>query len=173
MTATVMTGVAGVDASKARLDVSVDGGEVRSFGNGGSAILELAQWLETRPVALVMGEPAWGCEKPLVQGLRQAGFPVCLAHPNKVRAFAKAGGRRAKTVRLGAQTLSQYGRVFAQGRESPAGPEPEREEVQALRRRGRQLVDQQDARAQPPEPGLEPANRGLCATAHRLAGRGD
>ena len=110
MTATVMTGVAGVDASKARLDVSVDGGEVRSFGNGGRRHLGVGAMAGNPAGGPGDGRTRLGLRKNLwFRACAEPVFPVCLAHPNKVRAFAKAGGRRAKTVRLGAQTLSQYG----------------------------------------------------------------
>ena len=75
-----------------------------------------------------------------MHSLRGAGVPIHLAHPNKVRAFAHAGGRMAKTDRLDAQVLSRYGEVFASAGSSQ--PEPQREELQALLRRRRQLVDQ-------------------------------
>ena len=100
----------------------------------------MLEWLAAQTVTLVVCEPTGGYEEPLVRGLRQRGLPVHLAHPNKVRAFAHASGRIAKTDRLDAQVLSRYGEVFASA-ETPR-PEPEREELQALLRRRRQLVDQ-------------------------------
>ncbi len=103
------------------------------------------EWLADQAVELVVCEPTGGYEEPLVRGLRQAGVPVHMAHPNKVRAFAHASGRMAKTDRLDAQVLCHYGEVFASA-ETPegaaSGEEPEREELRALLRRRRQLVDQ-------------------------------
>ena len=46
---------------------------------------------------------------------------------------------------MDAQALADYGRVFLQDQAGPSGPEggePEREELQALLRRRRQLTDQ-------------------------------
>lgn len=100
----------------------------------------MLEWLASQSDALVVCEPTGGYEEPLVRGLRQERIPVHLAHPNKVRAFAHASGRMAKTDRLDAQTLSRYGEVFASAGNSQ--PEPEWEELQALLRRRRQLVDQ-------------------------------
>ena len=103
------------------------------------------EWLAAQAVELVVCEPTGGYEEPMVRGLRQGGIPVHMAHPNKVRAFARASGRMAKTDRLDAQVLSRYGEVFASA-ETPegaaSGEEPEREELRALLRRRRQLVDQ-------------------------------
>ena len=73
---------------------------------------------------------------------RCAWFIPTLVHPNKVRAFAQASGRLAKTDRIDAQALSHYGQVFASAEVSQPEQEPEREEVQALLRRRQQLVEQ-------------------------------
>ena len=132
--------VAGIDVGKSRLDASVGGGVVQPFANDGEGIAAALEWLAGRGVGLVVCEPTGGYEKPLVRSLRDAGIPVHLAHPNKVRAFAQASGRLAKTDRIDAQVLASYGQVF--GSQEVSQPEPEREEVQALLRRRRQLVDQ-------------------------------
>ena len=132
--------VVGIDVAKTRLDASAGGGEVHSFPNDEGGIAAMLEWLAARSVALAVCEPTGGYEGPLVRGLRQGGIPVHLAHPNKVRAFAHASGRMAKTDRLDAQTLSRYGEVFASA--DTSRPEPEREELQALLRRRRQLIDQ-------------------------------
>ena len=137
--------VVGVDVGKARLDACAGNGEERSFDNNDQGIDALAGWLAALGAALVVCEPTGGYEKPLIWRLRQEGFPVRLAHPNRVRAFARASGREAKTDRLDAQALADYGRVFLQDQAGPSGPEggePEREELQALLRRRRQLTDQ-------------------------------
>lgn len=132
--------VVGIDVAKTRLDASAGGGEVRSFANDAGGISAMLEWLAAQTVALVVCEPTGGYQEPLVRGLRQGGIPVHLAHPNKVRAFAHASGRMAKTDRLDAQVLSHYGEVFASAQVPQ--PEPEREELQALLRRRRQLVNQ-------------------------------
>ncbi len=132
--------VVGIDVAKTRLDASAGAGEVHSFANDAEGIAALMEWLAAQAVALVVCETTGGYEEPMVRGLRQGGVPVHLAHPNKVRAFARASGRMAKTDRLDAQVLSRYGEVFASAGASE--PEPEREELQALLRRRRQLVDQ-------------------------------
>ena len=83
--------------------------------------------------------PAW-CGACLVRGLGECGVPVHLAHPNRVRAFAPASGKPAKTDRLDAQILSRYGQVFAL--EGDPQREPEAATLPALLRRRRQLIDQ-------------------------------
>ena len=140
MTPTTTGVVVGIDVGKTRLDASVDGGVVRSFTNDDVGIGELVQWLAAQRAGLAVCEPTGGYEGLLVDQLRRAGFPVHLAHPVKVRAFAQASGRLAKTDRIDAQALAHYGQVFAVS-EDPE-PEPERAEVPALLRRRRQLVNQ-------------------------------
>ena len=139
-TSPILGVVVGIDVGKTRLDVSAGGGQVQTFVNDREGLAALLEWLGGQQVGLVVCEPTGGYEEPLVQSLRRAGSPVHLAHPNKVRAFAHASGRMAKTDRLDAQVLSHYGEVFASAEVSQ--PEPEREELQALLRRRRQLVDQ-------------------------------
>ena len=136
--------VVGIDVAKTRLDASAGGAQVHSFPNDAQGIPRLLAWLAGQAVDLVVCEPTGGYEEPLVQSLHQAGVPVHLAHPNKVRAFAQASGRMAKTDRLDAQVLSRYGEVFAsaQGPNPEAQPEPQQQELQALLRRRRQLVNQ-------------------------------
>ena len=60
-----------------------------------------------------------------------------MANPGRVRAFARACGYEAKTDPLDAQVLSRYGPVLPES-ETP-GTGPEREELQDLLRRRRQL----------------------------------
>lgn len=132
--------VAGIDVGKSRLDASAGGGETHAFTNDEPGIAAMLEWLAGQGVGLVVREPTGGYEEPLARSLRQARIPAHPAHPNKVRAFARASGRLAKTVRLDAQTLSGYGQVF--DCQEVSQPEPEREELQALLRRRRRLADQ-------------------------------
>ena len=141
-TGTSYESVVGIDVSKTRLDASAGGAEVRSFASDAEGIAAIAEWLEAQAADLVVCEPTGGYEEPLVRSLRRAGIAVHLAHSSKVRAFAQASGRLAKTGRIDAQVLSRYGQVFASAEVSQPEEEPEREEVQALLRRRRQLVDQ-------------------------------
>ena len=113
MSTTMTNVVVGIDVGKTGLDASADGGAVRSFSNNDAGISDLVAWVMSQGPALVVCEPTGGYEVPLVQGLRRSGVRVELAHPVKVRAFAQASGRQAKTDRIDAQALSHYGRVFA------------------------------------------------------------
>ena len=71
-------------------------------------------------------EPTGGYERPLISQLEEAGFRIHLAHPNKVRSFARACGYEAKTDGLDAQVLSRFGQVFALADAPQSKPDPER-----------------------------------------------
>ena len=87
-------------------------------------------------------EATGGYERLLVSRLRAAGITVQVAHPLRVRAFARACGYEAKTDALDARVLARYGQVFPVSDPSPSKSEEEREALQQLLRRRRQLVDQ-------------------------------
>ena len=107
-------------------------------------IAALAQWLGEQNVSVAVCEPTGGYERLLISQLEEAGFRIHLAHPNKVRSFARACGHEAKNG-LDAQVLSRFGQVFALADAPQSKPDPERAELQDLLRRRRQLVDQRVA----------------------------
>ncbi len=135
-----MAVVAGVDVGKASLDVSVSEGPVLRFDNTTKGITKLLRHLAKQEATLAVCEPTGGYERLLVSRLRKAEVGVRVANPSRVRAFARACGYEAKTDPLDAQVLSRYGQVLPAS-ETP-GTEPEREELQDLLRRRRQLVEQ-------------------------------
>ena len=131
---------AGIDVGKRELDVSVDGDRARRFANTAAGVAELVGWLGSQGPLLAVCEATGGYEGLVVQALRQVGVPVHIAHPNQVRAFARACGYQAKTDGLDAMVLSRYGQVF-----QPAptlAQEADRGQLQDLLRRREQLVGQ-------------------------------
>ncbi len=137
-----MVVVAGVDVGKADLDVSVAEGPVVRFNNTAVGLTRLLKHLRALDVTMAVCESTGGYERLLVDRLRKTEIAMYVAHPNRVRAFARACGYEAKTDPRDAQVLSRYGQVFPDA-ESPARElEPEREELQDLLRRRRQLVEQ-------------------------------
>ena len=71
--------------------------------------------------------------------MQRTGVSVHVAHPNRVRSFARAAGHHAKTDALDARMLARYGAVFPMPRR--LGKEVDREVVQDLLRRRKQLGD--------------------------------
>ena len=135
-----MVVVAGIDVSKAILDVSVSEGDVRSFKNTGKGITSLLKYVAQQSVTKVVCESTGGYERLVVNRLRESGLAVQVAHPLRVRAFARACGYEAKTDPLDAQVLSRYGLVFSES-DTPES-EPDREELKGVLNRRRQLVEQ-------------------------------
>ena len=135
-----MAVVAGIDVSKATLDVSICEGDVHSFKNTSAGITSLLKSMERQGVAKAVCESTGGYERLLVNRLRGSEIAVQLAHPLRVRAFARACGYEAKTDPLDAQILSRYGVVFSESKSLE--PEPDREELRQLLTRRRQLIEQ-------------------------------
>jgi transposase len=103
----------GVDVSKKRLDAAVlPQGE--SFGgeNNQAGIDDLVKRLKEARPNLVVLEASGGLEMSLAGALTEAGVPVVVVNPRQVRDFARAIGKLAKTDRIDAFVLAQFGRAI-------------------------------------------------------------
>lgn len=99
----------GIDVSKERLDVHVHpAGTVLSLSRNGAGIEELTGALAAVAPQLVAVEATGGFETVVVAALAAAGLPVVVVNPARVRAFATALGRRAKTDPIDAQVIAQF-----------------------------------------------------------------
>lgn len=131
--------VVGIDVAKRHVDIGVHGtGLVRRFANDGTGLGSALDWLSEFEVALVVME-ATGRLHALAQRMAvAAGLPVAVVNPGWVRNFARAKGRLAKTDKIDALGIAEYGAVM-----KPA-PRQERdathEAVAELVLRRRQLV---------------------------------
>ena len=86
---------------------------------------------------LIVVEATGGYEEALVLALFEAGLPVALVSPQRVRQYARAKGRLAKTDLLDAQLLAEYGKAL-----QPrlfVGKSEERKQLSALVGRRNQL----------------------------------
>ena len=105
----------GVDISKSRLDIDWLGTPL-SFDNNDKGIKSLIRKLEKlqheMKLTSLIFEASGGYEKTLVRACHEASIPVHVAHANKVRAFARSKGLLAKTDKLDAVVLSEYGAVM-------------------------------------------------------------
>ena len=137
-----MTAVVGVDVGKMNFDVSVSEGPVVRFDNTKVGITKLLKYLGKHDVALVVCEATGGYERALVSRLREAGVAIHVAHPTRVRAFARACGYEAKTDPRDAQVLSRYGQVFPTARVPDDEFAPERQQLRDLLNRRGHLVAQ-------------------------------
>lgn len=105
----------GVDVSKPQLDVDWKGSALQ-IENNKSGVSDLAKQLkelhENEELACVVLEASGGYEKYLVNVCHENNIPVHVAHANKVRSFAKSKGILAKTDKLDAAVLSEYGSLM-------------------------------------------------------------
>lgn len=133
----------GVDVSKAQLDVALwPGGESFSVSNDAQGVEKLlGRMVQLRPPAVVI-EASGGLEGLLVGELCAAQVPVAVVNPRQVREFARSLGQLAKTDRLDAQVLAQFGHsTRSSGRLKLTQLLPAAEaELKALVRRRRQLI---------------------------------
>ena len=102
--------VVGVDVAQSFLDV-FDSGDRRSqrvaYDAAGLRGL-IARWDEGRP-DLVVCEATGGLERRVAAELVAAGLAVAVVNPRQVRDFARATGRLAKTDRIDAQVIAEFG----------------------------------------------------------------
>jgi transposase len=130
--------VVGIDVAKDWFDVAVLGEKrTKQVASTKKGIRDLVRWMSPLRPQLIVVEASGGYEEALVLALFEAGLPVALVSPQRVRQYARARGRLAKTDPLDAQLLAEYGqaiqpRLFVGKRE-------ERKQLSALVGRRNQL----------------------------------
>lgn len=131
---------AGIDVSKARLDVAVrPTGDIWAVTNDEAGFATLVERLEAVGPKLVIVEATGGYQAPLVAALTVAGIPVAVVNPRQVRDFGRATGQLAKTDVLDAEVIARFGEAL---KPEPRGmPDAETQALQAVVMRRRQLVD--------------------------------
>lgn len=129
----------GIDVSKQHLDWAEGGAvAVERVPNTASGIRGLRKQLCDLEVALVVVESTGGYERALTEALAEAGLPVVLVNPWRVRRFGEGLGVLAKTDPLDARVLALYGERAKPERRPLPGPR-QRQMADLVRRR-RQLI---------------------------------
>ncbi len=126
----------GIDVSKENLDC--DWGSYRRFENTPSGVKSIIKQLKKLAVKLVVVESTGGYERALLEALWDAKIPVSHVNPRKTKAFADSLGQHAKTDKLDACLLRQFGEKLLPP-VTPA-PSPEVRGLQVLLDRRTQLV---------------------------------
>jgi transposase len=104
-------GFVGIDVAKDKLDLAILGEtHVTQIPNGKAGIAELACQLRARQPELIVVEATGGYQRAVVQSLFEAGLPVALVNPQRVRQYARACGKLAKTDKLDAFLLAEFGK---------------------------------------------------------------
>lgn len=103
----------GIDIAKDWFEVAILGEKrTRPFANTKRGITELVKWIRRLNPKLMVVEATGGYEEALVLTLFEAGLPVALVSPQRVRQYARAKGQLAKTDPLDAQLLAEYGKAI-------------------------------------------------------------
>ncbi len=130
----------GIDVSKDKLDVAVLGEkEEMQVDNSEAGIMELVEQMRVLQPELIVVEATGGYQRAVVDGLFRSGLKVAVVNPARVRQFARACGLLAKTDRLDAQVLAEFGQ-----RVQPrlyAGVSAKERELSGLLVRHRQLEE--------------------------------
>jgi transposase len=130
----------GIDVSKDKLEVAVwDEKGSQEMTNNRRGIAMLVKQMQALVAKLIVVEATGGYEEALVLALFEAGLPVALVSPQRVRHYARAKGLLAKTDQIDAWVLADFGkklqpRLFV-------GKSDQRRQLAALVGRRKQLND--------------------------------
>jgi transposase len=114
-----MARVIGIDVSKLRLEVyRLDDGRCLAVGNDAAGIAALADQFGLSAKELVVMEASGGYERRAQRHLSERGLRVAIVNAARVRDFARASGRLAKTDRVDAAVIARYG-AFARPAPTP------------------------------------------------------
>ena len=135
----------GIDVSQDVLDIWVHPvGESWRIDYRTEHLRELVETLlGWSPEVIVVVEATGGLEQPLTAALCAAGLPVAVVNPRQPRDFARAIGRLAKTDRLDARVLAEYG--AAVNPEPRPLPDAQQRELQELVAHRQGLIDTRTA----------------------------
>ena len=153
----------GVDIAKSYLDGAIEN-EKRRFSNDAIGHRQLIEWIKQMPAKVqVICEPSGGYERRLVQALARAQIKVSLVQANRVRQFARAAGILAKTDRIDAEVLCEFGKVMQPQTVTAATLEQEHlRELESQRRHlTRLLVMEQNRGARVSDASVVKLNRSL------------
>lgn len=100
----------GIDVSKNTLDVYVYQTEQHwQADNTNAGIRSLVSRLRRFNVESIVVEASGGYERRLVEACRDRDLPLVVAQPGKIKSYARAQGILAKTDKLDARTIAEFG----------------------------------------------------------------
>lgn len=103
----------GIDVSKSNLDVAIsNNNSLLQFPNNANGMKELAKILPNKKHSLIILEATGGYEKQAANYLRRKKFNVAVVNAKRVRDFAKASGKLAKTDGIDARVIMMFGKAF-------------------------------------------------------------
>ena len=129
----------GIDVSKAKLDLAFDEKSTTAIvSNDSNGIDELVKLLPDPGTCLIVIEATGNYERKLVVRLVDAGHVVSVVNPRQVRDFAKALGKLAKTDKIDARVIAQFGKLTRP--RAVAKTKEKQDELDQLVTRRRQLI---------------------------------
>lgn len=100
----------GIDISKATLDIYLLWSDTYlQCANSSQGIKKLVKLCKKESPGLIIMEATGGYELASASQLYVEGFPVAVMNPRQIRDFAKAVGQLAKTDKIDAKIIAQYG----------------------------------------------------------------
>jgi transposase len=130
----------GIDVSKAWLDIAVhEQEETFRVSNDDAGIASLVKRLKKLKPSLIVLEPTGGFEMLVVAELTHAGLPAVVVNAKRIRDFARAIGRLAKTDKLDAKVLAHFAAAVRPPLRNLRSEEEE--QLTALLTRRRQVLD--------------------------------
>lgn len=161
---------AGLDISRRTLDLHLSG-HARRFTHDGAGCAQLIAGLRKHGQDVrVICEATGGWERPIVAALHAAQVPVTIANPRQVRDFARGTGQLAKTDRIDAAVLANFGAV--NGCAPTPAPSSQQSELAAWVTRREQLLDMLRAERNRLIPGLpKPITKAIGASITQLERR--
>lgn len=100
----------GIDVSKQFFDLHIlEDSQDLYFEYTPKQVKKCVNHLTRLSVSLVVLESTGGYEIPLACELQAAGLPVAIVNPRRIRDFAKARGQMAKTDKLDARNIANFG----------------------------------------------------------------
>ncbi len=99
----------GIDISKDHLDVCLIPGDQRlTFNNDAKGLDQLTERLSKEASPLIVMEATGGYDVPIAGALLSKGLPAAIVNPKRVRDFARAMGKLAKTDSIDAHVLARF-----------------------------------------------------------------
>jgi transposase len=103
----------GIDIAKYGFDLAFEPRRKgQHFDNDANGIQRCRNVLEQLQPDLIVLEPTGGYERTLVAELQTAGLPVAVVNARRIREFARAAGRLAKTDKLDAEAIARFAAVM-------------------------------------------------------------